>query len=348
MSDLSSKSEQINFNLTSSAIVKVILVILALWFLYLVRDLLVILFVSLVFAAMIDPLASWLARHHIPRSIAVLIVYVIVFGLLTLGVVLIIPPLVSESQELGERFGVLLEKISNGTGFLKVKLTPESGFLNNLENILSSFETGLGRAWAGVFNTITGFFGGIVSFFLILVLTFYLVVEEGAMRAMLKAALPSRYHAEMNSLITKIQKKVSSWLKGQLFLGLIIGVVTYIALLLVQMPYALVLAFIAAITELIPYIGPVFGAIPAVFLAFIDSPIKGLIVLAVYVGIQQVERVFLVPKVMQKTLGLNPVVSIVALVAGFKVGGVLGALLALPVVAGLDVVVREYLERRNK
>ncbi len=346
MSDRDIKGEQINFNIASSAIVKVILVIIALWFLYLIRDLLVVLFVSLVFAALIDPLASWFSRHQIPRSLAVLIVYVIIFGFLTLGVVLIIPPLVSESQELGTRFGVILEKFGNG--YLKLQPSSGGGLLSNLENILSSFEVGVSRAWSGVFNTITGFFGGIVSFFLILVLTFYLVVEENAMRAMLKAVLPACYHAEMNSLITKIQKKVSSWLKGQLLLGLIIGVVTYVALLIVQMPYALVLAFIAAITELIPYIGPVFGAIPAVFLAFTDSPIKGLIVLAVYIGIQQLEKVFLVPKVMQKTLGLNPVVSIVALVAGFKVGGILGAFLALPVVAGLDVIVREFLEKRSK
>lgn len=340
------KSEQIHFNIAPGAIIKVVLVIFLFWFLYLIREILAILFVSLVFSALIDPFADWFARRRIPRSFAVLIVYIIFLGLLTLSVVLIIPPVLTEASELGAKFGLLAQKLSNGFG--QFQINPGAGMFKNLEQIFSSFEGGVSRAWSGVFNTITGFFGGIVSFFLILVLTFYLVVEENALRRMLKAVLPSKYHSDASNLIAKIQQKVGAWVKGQLFLGLLIGIMTYVALLVAQVPYALVLALIAGVTELIPYIGPVFGAIPAVFLALTDSPLKGLIVLLIYVGIQQFEKIFLVPKVMQKAIGLNPVVSIVALIAGFKVGGVLGALLALPVTSALDVVLREYLERRIK
>lgn len=343
MADL--KSDRFHISIATSTLVKIVLVGLALWFLYIIRDILTVLFIAIVFAALMDPFADWFSKRHIPRGLAVLIVYIVFFGSFALGVILIIPAIVTESRELGSRLGDLLTWA--GEGFAKLQMVPTNGVLENFQNLFST-PGNVVNAWSGIFNTVTGFFGGIVSFFMILVLSFYLVVEEDALRKTVKLLLPFKYHTEIAAVTNKVQKKVGDWLKGVIFLGFIIGVVTYVALIIAGMPYALVLAVLAGITELIPYVGPVFAAIPAVFLGVSESFTMGLVVLAIYVGIQQLENLFLVPKVMQRAVGLNPVVSIVALIAGFKVGGVLGALIALPIVVSLEVIVREYLDRRAK
>ncbi len=343
---LDSKDGKFYFNISAASIIKLALAVLLFWFLYLIKDVLAIVFVSLVFAALIDPFASWFARHHVPKAVAVIVIYVIFFGLFAVGTILIIPPLIAESKELGENFGSILAKLNHW--FPKLQFSSSDGFFGNLGNIISAFSGSLSSAWLGLFNTVSNFLGGLVAFAMVIVLTFYLVVEENALKQMAKFILPAKYHSETALVLVKVQKRVGGWVKGQLALGGLVGLMTYIGLLIIDVKYALVLALIAGLTELIPYIGPVFGAIPAVFLAFSDSPVKGLIVLALYFGVQQFEKLFLVPKVMQKTLGLNPVVSIVALVAGFKIGGVLGVLLSLPLVAALDVVLHEYVERKNR
>jgi predicted PurR-regulated permease PerM len=196
-------------------------------------------------------------------------------------------------------------------------------------------------ALGSVFSTVAGIFGGIVSFFIVLVITFYMTVEESSMKRTVTFILPDKYQPFTLQLINKVQRKIGDWLKGQLVLCLIVGVMAYIGLLILGVNYALVLGLLAAVGEFIPYLGPTISAIPAIFLAFTQSPIKALFVLILYVLIQQVENNILVPKVMQKAVGLNPIISIIALLVGAKTAGLIGVVLAIPVATAISVIVRE-------
>jgi len=148
--------------------------------------------------------------------------------------------------------------------------------------------------------------------------------------------------------LTRAQNKIGMWLRGALTLGLIIGVFVYIGLTILGVKYALVLALLAAVLELIPYIGPPIAAIPAIFLAFSQAPIKGFLTLILYVVIQQLENNILVPKVMQKAVGLNPIIGVISLGIGFKIAGILGGILAIPVATAVSVFIIDFIELKKK
>ena len=143
-----------------------------------------------------------------------------------------------------------------------------------------------------------------------------------------------------------MQTKIGLWLRGQVILSFIIFCLTFLCLYILGVRYALVLALLAGLTEYIPYFGPFLGAIPAVFLAFTQSPVLALFVALIYYLIQLVENNIIVPKLMQKVVGLNPIVSIIVILTGYKIAGVLGAILAVPVSTAVGVFLRDLFEGR--
>jgi predicted PurR-regulated permease PerM len=321
-------------------------ILVLLYFLYLISDILIILFVSLIFASAFDPTVDWLAKRKIPRTVGILLIYLVLFTLVSLIIYLIIPPITQEVTELSQNFPYYFEKIISVFSKLR-EYSFEHGILDNIKNGLSSLTANLPNAAGGVFSTLTGIFGGIVSFVLILVLTFYMVVEENAMKKLIWSIAPPKHQAYLMLLISRMQKKIGLWLRGQLILCLIIFILDYLGLLILNVKYALVLALIAGLTEFVPYFGPIIGAIPAVFLAFFQSPALALFVAALYYIVQLVENHILVPKIMQKAVGLNPIISIVALLVGFKVAGVIGAILSIPVVTAISVFIKDIFDSKD-
>ncbi|MBU4332000.1 AI-2E family transporter, partial [Patescibacteria group bacterium] len=145
-----------------------------------------------------------------------------------------------------------------------------------------------------------------------------------------------------------MQKKIGSWLRGQVILMIIIGILSYIGLLILGVRYALLLALFAGLMEIIPYIGPIFGAVPAVFIALTQSPIKGLLVIVLYLIIQQLENNLIVPKIMKRAVGLNPIVVILVILIGGKIAGIVGALIAVPVATAFSVMLKDFLDLRKQ
>jgi predicted PurR-regulated permease PerM len=143
-----------------------------------------------------------------------------------------------------------------------------------------------------------------------------------------------------------MQQKVGLWLRGQIILSVTIFLLTYIGLLILKVKYALVLAFFAGLTEFIPYLGPTIAAIPAVFLTYTQSPMLALFVAILYYIVQLTENNIIVPKVMQKVIGLNPIISIAVLMIGYKVGGITGAILSIPVTTALDVFLSDIFDNK--
>jgi len=330
--------DSLTIHLSTMSLVKVLVVALIIAFLYLVWDIIVLLFVSLIFAATLGPTISWLERKKIPRSAGILLIYVGALFLLSLVVILIIPPINEQVDQLAATFPIYYERILQLFGGLQLK----SDFSETFQQSLNAFGQTLSSYTGSVVNTASGIFGGLTTFFLVLVLTFYFSVKKNGLKHFISQVTPAKYQKYTENIFIRIQDKLGLWLRGQLLLSGIIFAVTWIGLLILGVKYSLVLALIAGITEVIPFIGPVIGAIPAVLLAFLQTPVKAVLVIVLYLVIQQLEGNIIVPKVMQKTVGLNPIVVIVAILLGAKLAGVLGAVLSLPVTLAIMVLARDW------
>jgi len=335
-----------SISISTSTIFKVVLVVLVLYFLYLIRDILVILFVALILASALDPWVDWMQKRKIPRSLGIILIYFILFIVIGSVLYLIIPPIVTQVNELSTSFPAFIEKMTSGFSSLRNYMA-QHGVLDNLKDGLKSMSSNLQGAASGIFSTITGVVGAIVSFLLVLVITFYMVVEENAMKKIIWSVTPAKHQPYIMQLINRMQKKIGLWLRGQLILSLIIFSLTFLGLSILGVNYALTLALIAGLTEFIPYLGPALAAIPAIFLAFTQSPMLALFVLILYYIIQLVENNIIVPKLMQKVVGLNPVVSIVVLLIGFKLAGVMGAILSIPVATAISVFLKDIFDKNE-
>lgn len=334
---------KVEFTIATGTILKIVGVILLLWFLYMVHDLIAIVFVALILSSVIDPLADWFEVRRIPRALAVVIVYVVLLSILGLTIGVLIPPLVQEVRDLASNFSYVWDRLVSGALLFR-EYSMQSGFSKNIEQGLTAVQTALTRAVGGVFTTVVGVFGGLFSFVLILVITFYMVTQEDGLRKIFKVLIPGQYQPFTSAVLIKVQRKIVAWVKGQLVLSCVVGVLAYVGLSIVGVNYALVLGLFAGLVEFVPYAGPFLAGVVAVFFALSQSTTKALFTVLLFILIQQLENNLLVPKVMQRAVGLNPIVSILALATGAKLAGLPGALFAIPIATALDVIVREVLQ----
>jgi len=217
----------------------------------------------------------------------------------------------------------------------------------NIERPIAALQQALSTATEGVFTALSSAFGGVIFLIAVLVLTMYMIIEEDALIKIVKEFTPTRYHSHLGETAMRVQVKMGQWLRGQLFLMLFVGALTYIGLLILGVPFALVLALIAGILELIPYAGPILSAVPAIIVGFSISPVMAVMIIVLYFLVQQLENNLLVPKIMEKAVGLNPVIIIVAVLIGAKLGGILGAILAVPVATIVSVILTDVYHRRR-
>lgn len=341
------EAKKIIIDISSATLIKILFIIVAMFFLFYIRNIVLIVFVSLILASALDPWVDWLQKIKIPRSLSIFLIYLMLIVVLGGAIYLIIPPIVVEVNELSKDFPFYWEKINAGLNRFQ-SYSDIYGFDPSIQSSLNVFEANIGRAAGNVFNIITSIFGGIVSFFIILVITFYLTVEDQAMKRVLRSLMPIKYQPYFTQLVNRIQEKIGLWLRGQLMLSLIVFFMALVGLTLFQVKYVWVLALFAGVTELIPYLGPFIGAVPAVFIAFTQSPILALWVIILYIIIQQLENHIIVPKVMQKAVGLNPIVIIVVILIGARIAGILGVLLAVPVTTALSVVIGDLIEAKQE
>ena len=342
-----SVKKQVTLNTSSIVIIKIVLVLLGLVFLYFVRDGVLILLTAIVIAAALNPTVSWLRKKHIPRSLSVLLIYAILLDIIVLSIYLLIPPIAAQVKDLANQFPNLYEQLVQKGLKLKV-FSAREDLLNNIQKMIVSFGENIVGATHSIFGTLGVIFGSFISAFIVLVLSFYLTVQENALKNFIRTVTPVRRQKYIIGLVDRIQHKIGRWLSGQVILCIVVGLLIFLGLTFLGVKYSLVLGLFAGLTEIIPYVGPVLGAVPAVFLAFTQSPILALFIIILFFVVQQLENHLLVPKVMQKTIGLNPIVVILALLAGGKLAGILGMMLAVPVAIVVTVFVEGYIEIKNK
>ncbi len=318
-------------NVSTMTFVKAVLIVLALWFFWYIREIVAMVVTALLLAALIDPFADWFQERKIPRGLAVIIVYVILGLIATLVIVALVP--------------VVIEQVTQLFGSGPFAETLQDIFLSNstlfdVQRFIVSLLSGE-TSIATLFSQIGSFLSGFLALLVVLVLAFYMVVEEDTAKKVFKNLAPIEYQPFLVQLLTKIQTKIGAWLRGQLLLGLIVGTTCFIGLSILGVKYALLLGIIAGLFEIVPYVGPTLSVIPAVLVGFTQSLVMGVIVLLMYLVVQQVENNILVPKIMQKVTGLNPIVSIVALLVGIKIGGLVGAILSIPIATMLSVILED-------
>lgn len=343
--------EEKQITISTATLVRILAFIVGTYLFYVMWDIILLLFVAVIFSTLIDPLASWFQSKKIPRALAVIVIYAVIAAIAAAMLVLLVPVMANDVPVLVQQLGDTWEGVRDSQwyvdGLAGVQAVQRSlGISSGGDGGVSSQD--VGSTISGVFTTISGFFGGMLSLILVLVITFYLVVQEDPVQKILTGLLPEAQVPYAVSLLKRIRDKLGYWVRGQLFLSVTIGVLVWVAMAIIGVRHAAALGLVAALLEFVPYIGPTMAAFPGVFLGFTQGGIvTATIVVGAYFLIQWCENNILVPKVMQRAVGLNPVVSIVAILTGIKLAGVVGALLAIPVATATSVVLYDFFSHKE-
>ena len=316
-----------------------------------VIDILIVILIAAILATGVAPLANKLEQirwgrrgWQVSRTWSILTIFLLVFAFISIITVLVVTPLVIEVQAFLANLPENLQRLGALAQEWKARypwLPDFSDLVRRLPGELNRLARYFGPA-AGVAARV---FGGLATIVTVFFLAFYMLVEGPKVKDGFLALFPRVQRNRVADILERIGAKFGGWVRGQLLLGVIIGAAAGIGMTAIGMPFALLLAIIAGITELIPMIGPILGAIPAVFLAMFQPTWKLLFVIGWYAFIQQAEANFVVPRVMRASVGLSPLLTITALIVGAKLLGAVGALLSVPVAAALQVVVSELVRR---
>lgn len=315
------------------------------WLLYQVRATLLLIYVAGLIAVGLSPLVDAIqqqrvvGRVRLPRWAAILSVYVVLFTVVALFVMLMVPPLAAQARDF---MAAAPDLLSRGQQWL-IRQGILSREITIGEAVRQAPGAGTADAVGTVLVAVWGFVGGVFGVVTILIVVFYLLVDaDGIVRAMVRL-FPRPERARVRDAFRRAGEKVSAWMAGQLLLGAIIGTTAALGLWIMGVPYFYVLALIAGIGELIPIVGPLLAAIPAIAVAFSVSPALALGVALFFFLQQQVENHVLVPRIMSRQVGISPVLVIMALLIGGSLLGLVGAILAVPTAAILQVLLQELL-----
>jgi predicted PurR-regulated permease PerM len=360
-----------NFRISISAgtVIKTVIILVVFFLLYKMLDLVLVVLTAVILASAVEPLINWFAKYKVRRLFAVIITYISVTLIFSGLLYFFIPPVLDEASNLLSNAPKYLDTITLWNPLNDTKLI-ESGKvaggisegLNGGKQIFSSLSSGTVNTSAvsdlifkfkslttgsydGFVNIATNIFGGALSFILIIVLSFYLAVQEGGVEKFLKVITPLKNESYIVDLWKRSQKKIGYWMQGQLLLGVVVGVLVYLGLMVLGVQNALVLAVLAGVLEIIPVFGPILSAIPAIVFGFASGGLTmAFIVLGLFVIIQQFENHLIYPLVVKKVVGVSPIIVILALIIGGKLAGFLGIILSVPVTA----VLMEYLDDIQK
>ena len=332
--------------------------------LWMARDSIRPFILGLLFVYLLDPPVRWLVRRGLRRTLAILVVYVVGIVLLIEFLALTLTPLVNEIirfiadfPKLAESLDLQLQRLGEFYARLQIPIAVRE-WIDNLMSGIGQGGSGGGGGGADLsflMPLITGagsLLGAIFAYFILPVWVAYILKDKTTLVATFDRSLPKAWRFDTWALIKTVERDFGQWVRGQILLGIAVGIATFIGLIVLSNlvdpifgRYALLLSVIAGLFELVPIIGPIISAVPAVLLAATVGPVAVLAALALYFLVQQVENNFLVPKIQGDAVQLHPAAVVFAIIIGGSLAGLLGAILALPVTAAFRDVVR-YLFRR--
>ena len=307
------KTPPTRVEISHRTIVFTVIFLLFLWFLYSIRSVLLAILIASILMFALNPLVSRLEKKRLPRPVAILLIFIILLLGVSGIVAAIVPPLVDQTKSLIDQSPAIIESL----GGLKID-----------QRVLSDQ---LGPLPKNIARIIIGTFSNLIAVFTLLVVAFYLLSERANLHRYLVFLFGSdRTEEKAEAFVNKLEHEIGSWVRGQLTLMVIIGLLTYVGLRTLGVSYALPLSIFAGLLEIIPNIGPTVSMIPAVVVALTVSPMTALATVALFFLVQQFENNIIVPKIMQRVVGVKPLVTIIALMTGAKLAGILGAILAVP------------------
>ena len=323
-------------------ILKISLAFLIFYIIYLVKDILVWFIFALIISVLFNPAVTFLQRIKVPRILAVIFIYVAIFGILGLFVYWMAPVFFSEIQQFSQLFPQYFEKIAPPLRDLGVEA------FENMESFSQALGSILQKASSDILSALAVFFGGVGSTIFVLSIALFLSLEGKWVERVIGLLSPRKYEAYVLALWERSQTKVAGWFGSRILLALFVGVAVFIMLHLFNVEYALSLALLAGVLDFIPVLGPVFAGAVAFIFIVLDSWVKAIFVLIGFVLIQQIEGNILSPILTRKFVGLPPVLVLLSLAIGAKLLGILGAVLAIPLAGIIFEFLRDFLRKKKE
>lgn len=305
------------------------------WILIQIKDIIVSIFLSYIIMASVLPFVEYLQRKKFPKILAVLIPYLAIIIAIFLLIVPLVPFVGSQIHSLFVKFPLFLDQSATTLG---ITIDPKQ-----LQTYLNGQLSNVGQ---NAVNVTTKLFGGVFSFITIFVVSFYLLMYNEVFKKYVAHFFQTDSQEHVLKTLDRINEKLGAWLRGEAVLMFTIGLFSWIGLTILGIPYALPLALLAGILEIVPTVGPIISAIPAIIIALTISPTMALTVVVLYMLIQALENQILVPKIMEKAVGLNPVIVILGVMIGANLMGVAGALLSLPFISFIIVIFNSAQEKQ--
>lgn len=307
-----------------------ILFIAAIFLAYQLREILIVIFIAYIVVAALTPVVEFLQGKKVPRTVAVLITFFTTLSLVVLLIAPLIPFLISQITQLTKSFPSYLHQAASAIG-LQLDI-------REVGRIVTPQQLG-----ENAFALAGGVFGGFFAIVTTVAISFYLLLSYEQAKRAVAGLFPRKHRERAITVVEQVNSKLGAWLQGQFLLSFSIGLLTWITLTILHLPFALPLAILAGLFEIVPTVGPIISAVPAVVVGLTISPNMAIIVIASYIFIQLVENHLLVPRIMQRAVGLNPVIVIVGVIVGSRLLGIPGALLSVPFIS-LLVLISKNLE----
>jgi len=311
-------------------IIFAIFFLLLLWFLYFVRDVILTFFIALLIMTILNPLVTRLSKLKIPRTISVVVIYILFFTLLGVLVASVIPPMADQTS----RFAEGLPSYVEGMGLPKVL---SDQVINDVGSIIAVLPGAIAKFTVSFFSNLFGIFATFI-------IALYLLISRDRLDDQLGTLfIEKQMKHKVGRVIDDIEKRLGGWARGQFTIMLLIGVMTYLGLEILGIPFSLPIAITAGLLEIVPYIGPIVAAVPMAIAGFTISPLMGATAIVLAILIQQIDNLFITPKIMSKSVGLSPIIILLALAIGSKLAGMAGILIAVPVLITSQILFKEFL-----
>lgn len=337
----------VTISITTGTVIKAVVVLAAAWALFILRDIVLDVMVAVVIASAIEPAVVRFMKYRIPRVLAVILIYLLMFGVFFGLFYFFLPSVLEDFGTFVAGLPSYLDAFTRTGAFdtyANIIGVPANSILP-VNDVMASIRSALdiSSLFGNAFGAMSAIFGGFLSFILVMVFSFYFAVLGTGVDDFIRVVVPKKQQPYLLDLWRRSQKKIGLWMQGQLILALVIGVLIYLSLsIFVHLRYALMLAIIAAVFEIIPVFGPTLAAVPAVMIAFVDGGVgTGLATIIIYVIAQQLENHLIYPNVVTRVVGVPPLLVILALIAGAELAGFMGIILSVPIAAVVQELARD-------
>ncbi len=340
-------SESRSIRITNDTIIRTLCIVFGAYLLFEIMDILILVIVAVVIASFVEPGVQALRKYKMDRSLSVPVIFALVVTFLVAIFYAFVPIVI---RELSGMITLLLGYLPDASPISTDSIEGASQFVStiadnsSLTDILANVKNATALLSQGATSIIGSTFGGAVNAILVIVMAFYLAIQEDGLATFLRILTPKKHEKYVVGLWLRTQYKIGLWFKGQLLLALIMGAITFVVFALLGVQYAFLIGLITAIAELVPF-GVIFASVPAILFAVIDGGVLlGVKVMVFYIILQQLESYVLSPVVARRVVGIPPLVVLLAFLIGITLAGFWGAIIAMPVA----VFVLEYMSDIEK